>query len=672
MANVYDDQDGGAFRRRRPRPITDYGSSMVQWMNSRRPAWKGTWHYEQERPSQSYVIDILPPPARQDAPAESIPVRHLHTSLGKSKKPVTVVRWMPEGRRLLAGVHNGEFMLWNGMSFNFETVTAMGSSSLRAAEWSNRKDWLVAANDEGTVYYLQPTLNNPHQFKGHDAPIRDIAFAPSDAKFVTASDDNTLKIWDFTSSTNESTFKDHGWDVKACDWHPQKGLVVSGSKDHSVRLWDPRTTRSLTTLHGHKNAITATVFSRVRDQLLATSGRDGQTRIFDLRMMRDVAILRGHEKGVTTLSWHPIHPSLISTGGDDGSLHSYLLTEPNTPAGISTATISPYSTSDPRSAPPQSIYPAHRIPHAHDSSIWSLDWHPLGHILATGSNDHYTRFWSRAQPGQTTCFKDQFHLGEEGAEAQGTWDRKFGKKQAREQEEMEEQDEAEGLEDQGANIGDQAGGLSIPGLPGLSAMPSGLPGIGMGVGMNGPASSFPPFPILQRNNNNARPSSSSHHAHQPPPPIPPPFPGMDAQSLQQLLAMSQQQQQSGAGGSTAPLDFSKLNLPPGFPPPPPPPGIGGSPVQIPPGFPLPLPLPGTTSGGSAGTGIGTGTGIGIPGLRGGELAPGSIPGLGNAVVAAAAPTTNDPRAGVRKRGPLPSQEQGFKQEQARGNYRVAR
>src|ERR1700761_9733879 len=465
MANVYDDQDGGGFRRRRPRPITDYGSSMVQWMNNRKPACKATYHYEQERPSQSYVIDILPPPARRDAPAESIPVRHLHTSLGKSKKPVTVVRWMPEGRRLLAGVHNGEFMLWNGMSFNFETVTAMGSSSLRAAEWSNRKDWLVAANDEGTVYYLQPTLNNPHQFKGHDAPIRDIAFAPSDTKFVTASDDNTLKIWDFTSSTNESTFKDHGWDVKACDWHPQKGLVVSGSKDHSVRLWDPRTTRSLTTLHGHKNALTATVFSRLRDQLLATAGRDGLTRIFDLRMMRDVAILRGHEKGVTTLSWHPIHPSLISTGGDDGSLHTYLLTEPNTPAGISTATVSPYSTADPRSAPPQSIYPAHRMPYAHDSSIWSLDWHPMGHILASGSNDHYTRFWSRALPGQSTCFKDQFHLGEEGAEAQGTWDRKFGSRQRREAEEQEEEDEQDGLEDQ-LNSGGQAGGLpglSIPG-----------------------------------------------------------------------------------------------------------------------------------------------------------------------------------------------------------------
>ncbi|EXJ89130.1 hypothetical protein A1O3_02194 [Capronia epimyces CBS 606.96] len=644
MANIFDDGEGG-LRRRRPRPITDYGASMVQWMSHRKPAYKGSYHYELERPSQSYVVDMLPPPARRDAPAESIPVRHLHTSLGKSKKPVTIVRWMPEGRRLLAGVHNGEFMLWNGMSFNFETVTAMGSSSLRAAEWSNRKDWLVAANDEGTVYYLQPTLNNPHQFKGHDAPIRDIAFAPSDTKFVTASDDNTLKIWDFTSSTNESTFKEHGWDVKACDWHPTKGLVVSGSKDHSVRLWDPRTTRNLTTLHGHKNAITATVFSRLRDQLLATAGRDGQIRIFDLRLMRDVAILRGHEKGVTTVSWHPIHPSLISSGGDDGSLNSYLLTEPNTPPSISSTTASPYASSDPRSAPAQSIYPAHRMPHAHDSSIWSLDWHPLGHILASGSNDHYTRFWSRAQPGQTTCFKDQFHLGEEGAEAQGTWDRKFGRRQAKELEEQEAEDEAEGLEDQGAAPGSQAAGtaVSIPGLPGLP-----------GIGMNGatatatqPTSSGPAAFTLPPPPPSLMPGLQNIPAGMPPPF--PPVPGMDAESLQRLLAMSQQVQQAahqppahvpgglssaafpGLGGS-APIDFSKLNLPPGFQVPPPPPNIG---------------------------------------MQNGSLAAG-IPGLGAGAGAGAAGQGQGRDDAVRRRAPLPSQSDGFKAEQARGNYRVAR
>jgi WD40 repeat protein len=99
---------------------------------------------ETERPSASYIVDVrpglksslrrsrpliafffvqvLPPLARVHSPADTIPVRHLHQSIGKSKKPITVVRWTPEGRRLLTGGHTGEFMLWNGTAFNFETV----------------------------------------------------------------------------------------------------------------------------------------------------------------------------------------------------------------------------------------------------------------------------------------------------------------------------------------------------------------------------------------------------------------------------------------------------------------------------------------------------------------------------------------------------------------------
>lgn len=41
-----------------PGPVTDYGSSMVQWMRHRRPRYKGGAAVELERPSVSYVIDV--------------------------------------------------------------------------------------------------------------------------------------------------------------------------------------------------------------------------------------------------------------------------------------------------------------------------------------------------------------------------------------------------------------------------------------------------------------------------------------------------------------------------------------------------------------------------------------------------------------------------------------
>ena len=37
---------------------------------------------------------------------------------------------------------------------------------------------------------------------------------------------------------------------------------------------------------------------------------------------------------------------------------------------------------------------------AHDSFIWDLSWHPLGHILVSCSSDHTSKFWCRNRPGE--------------------------------------------------------------------------------------------------------------------------------------------------------------------------------------------------------------------------------------------------------------------------------
>lgn len=73
---------------------------------------------------------MLPPAAKPQNAADTIPSKHLHSSLNKIKHPVNIVRWTPEGRRLLTGSSSGEFTLWNGMAFNFETIMQV-SAALR-------------------------------------------------------------------------------------------------------------------------------------------------------------------------------------------------------------------------------------------------------------------------------------------------------------------------------------------------------------------------------------------------------------------------------------------------------------------------------------------------------------------------------------------------------------
>ncbi|KAK4693967.1 polyadenylation factor subunit 2, partial [Lecanoromycetidae sp. Uapishka_2] len=495
------------------------------------------------------------------------------------------------------------------MGFNFETISQAHDSAVRAATWSHSEDWLISADQDGIVKYWQPTFNNVKAIQAHNDPIRDLAFSPNDSKFVTACDDATLKIFDFANGAEESMLTGHGWDAKSVDWHPTKGLLVSGSKDHQVKLWDPRTGRCLTTLHGHKNTISRTKFEPNKGQLLATCARDQTARIFDLRMMRDICLLRGNEKDISTLTWHPIHASLLSTGGADGSIYHYLLDEPNTPPGIA-ASIPPYDSADPASAPAQTIYPAHRIQYAHEYAVWSIDWHPLGHILASGSNDRVTRFWTRARPGETDCFNDKHHIGEEAAAAYGTWDRRGGRKNMREDEEQELEDEAEGLQDQKMPVKQPL----LPGIPGLT-----LPTNGTSNG--GPsAQRFANVPNI--------------------PPPPPNFPngiaGMDPEQLRAMVA----------NGTLAPPppQFGGV-LGQALPPPPPlPPNFDYSrlpPGMMPPGFQPPQglqpPPPPESFGGLPG--------IGADGAGGG---------------------------GVRRRGPLPSQQESLMEEQRRGKYRTAR
>ena len=76
-----------------------------------------------------YGAQMLPPSAKPHKAVDSLPAKLLHSSLNKVKHPINVVKWTPEGRRLLTGSSIGEFTLWNGMGFNFETISQVGHIS---------------------------------------------------------------------------------------------------------------------------------------------------------------------------------------------------------------------------------------------------------------------------------------------------------------------------------------------------------------------------------------------------------------------------------------------------------------------------------------------------------------------------------------------------------------
>lgn len=159
--------------------------------------------------------------------------------------------------------------------------------------------------------------------------------------------------------------------------------------------------------HQHKNTIQALSWSP-NGNLVASASRDQTVRVFDIRAMKEFRVLKGHKKEVCctinhslyslhnflnsarfsplyiAVAWHPVHPLLVS-GGSEGAILHWDLSTPD-------STTFTQSVSAPRAT----------LSQAHDSNVWSLAYHPFGHILVSASNDHTTRFWSRERPGDAS------------------------------------------------------------------------------------------------------------------------------------------------------------------------------------------------------------------------------------------------------------------------------
>jgi polyadenylation factor subunit 2 len=74
------------------------------------------------QPENSYIPDMMPPSSYIENPSNAITTRFVKTATNKMRCPIFTLAWTPEGRRLITGASSGEFTLWNGLTFNFETI----------------------------------------------------------------------------------------------------------------------------------------------------------------------------------------------------------------------------------------------------------------------------------------------------------------------------------------------------------------------------------------------------------------------------------------------------------------------------------------------------------------------------------------------------------------------
>jgi platelet-activating factor acetylhydrolase IB subunit alpha len=81
-----------------------------------------------------------------------------------------------------------------------------------------------------------PSAPARHTFSGHRLAVNSLSFHPTFSSLATASEDTTIKVWDWESGELERTLKGHTKSVTDCQYD-SKGKVLGMFVFISVLMW---------------------------------------------------------------------------------------------------------------------------------------------------------------------------------------------------------------------------------------------------------------------------------------------------------------------------------------------------------------------------------------------------------------------------------------------------
>ena len=172
---------------------------------------------------------------------------------------------------------------------------------------------LASASEDTTVkIWDYETAQYERTLKGHTGAITSVSFDATGVYLATSSTDMSAKIWDLSTYTCIKTLKGHDHTLSSVQFTPSSDQVLTCSRDQTIKYWEISTGYCVKTLSGHTDWVKCISINK-DGQLLASAGYDHSIIVWRLGSGQQIHVLRGHEHVVETVSFGRKLPGTITS-----------------------------------------------------------------------------------------------------------------------------------------------------------------------------------------------------------------------------------------------------------------------------------------------------------------------------------------------------------------------